>query len=463
VEWGILIMRVALLFGGRSGEHEISVMSAGSIFSALLQGGFDIVPLGITRDGHWVYLQQPEVFFRQGHTEVTQELGPSCYILPDPLRPGIWINGAAKGSIGNGWNEANGMNRTNDSIKAHGANAPDKGPGASDLIKTHGADDSNKGHIPNDPSKECVANKRARPVCDCTVDHVRMHCGQRTARSGHGSRVDVDVVFPVLHGLFGEDGTIQGLLDLSGMPYVGPGTLASAVCMDKDTTKMVLARHGVPYVPSLTVERWMWREKREAVLERLLSGISLPVFVKPSGSGSSLGVYKVKDSSNLSMALDNAFLYDIKVLIEPSQEGCMEVECAVLGNVEPKASVAGQILPSREFYDYEAKYMDEGTRLIIPAPLSDKLMGKVRKLAVAAFMATGCSGLARVDFFVNPDTGDVYVNELNTMPGFTKVSMYPKLWEASGVPYTELVRNLIDLALDRKKSTERHVHRILEL
>ena len=140
-----------------------------------------------------------------------------------------------------------------------------------------------------------------------------------------------------------------------------------------------------------------------------------------------------------------------------------EVECAVLGNVEPKASVAGQILPSREFYDYEAKYMDEGTRLIIPAPLSDKLMGKVRKLAVAAFMATGCSGLARVDFFVNPDTGDVYVNELNTMPGFTKVSMYPKLWEASGVPYTELVRNLIDLALDRKKSTERHVHRNLEL
>ncbi len=369
-------MRVALLFGGRSGEHEISVMSAGSIYKALLQGGFDVVPIGITRDGHWVCLQDPDSFFTQARPEVVQDLGPSCYILPDPLRPGIWVNGAAEAERG---------------------------------------------------------------------------------------RIHVDVVFPVLHGLFGEDGTIQGLLDLSGMPYVGPGTLASAVCMDKDTAKMVLARHGVPCVPSLAVERWMWRKEREAVLARLGAEIEFPVFVKPSGSGSSLGVYKVRDRDALPVALDNAFLYDIKILIEPSQEGCIEVECSVLGNDEPKASVAGQIVPSREFYDYEAKYMDEGTRLVVPAPLDKRLMEKVRGLAVAAFRATGCSGLARVDFFVNPETGEVYVNELNTMPGFTKVSMYPKLWEASGKPYAELVRDLIELALDRKKATERHVYRTVEM
>ncbi len=365
-------MRVAVLFGGRSGEHEISVMSASSICKALSESGFDVVAIGITRDGHWICLQDPDSFFKHSHPEVTHDLGPLCYILPDPLRPGIWVNGA--------------------------------------------------------------------------VEAERSH-------------IRADVVFPVLHGLFGEDGTIQGLLDLSGMPYVGPGTLASAVCMDKDTAKMVLAKHGVPFVPSLTVERWMWRKRREAVLARLASEIEFPVFVKPSGSGSSLGVYKVKEDAGLPVALDNAFLYDLKVLIEPSQEGCIEVECSVLGNDEPEASVAGQIVPSREFYDYEAKYMDEGTRLVIPAPLDERLMEKIRELAVAAFKATGCSGLARVDFFVKPETGEVYVNELNTMPGFTKVSMYPKLWEASGKPYAELVRDLIQLALGRKKMTEKHVYR----
>lgn len=392
-------MRVALLFGGRSGEHEISVMSAGSVYKALLQGGFEVVSIGITRDGHWVCLQEPDRFFTQPHPEVTQDVGSSCYILPDPLRRGIWVNGGTGGI------------------------------------------ESSRG-----------------------IAGVGSAGGSPGGRAGAGvTQINVDVVFPVLHGLFGEDGTIQGLLDLSGMPYVGPGTLASAVCMDKDTAKMVLARHGVPYVPSLTVERWMWRKQREAVLGRLAAEIEFPVFVKPSGSGSSLGVYKVRDRDALPVALDNAFLYDVKALIEPSQEGCIEVECSVLGNDEPKASVAGQIVPSREFYDYEAKYMDEGTRLIIPAPLDKRLMEKVRELAVAAFRATGCSGLARVDFFVKPETGEVYVNELNTMPGFTKVSMYPKLWEASGKPYAELVRDLIELALDRKKATERHVYRTVEM
>lgn len=366
-------MRVALLCGGRSGEHEISVLSARSVFKALLESGFDIALVGITREGHWVFMPQPETFFSRGYCEVTRDLGSSCYILPDPQRPGIWVNG-----------------------------------------------DQN------------------------------------------GKRIDIDVVFPVLHGLFGEDGTIQGLLDLSGIPYVGPGTLASAVCMDKDTAKMVLANHGVPCVPSVTIERWMWEKQRDTVLRDLASQISYPVFVKPSASGSSLGVYKVKSSDSLPKAIDNAFVYDLKVLIEPSQEGLLEIECSVLGNEEPIASIPGQILPSREFYDYEAKYMDEGTKLIIPAPLDHGLTEKVRHLAVKAFRATGCTGLARIDFFVNPNTGKVYVNELNTMPGFTDVSMYPKLWEASGMCYLELVKSLVGLALKRQKTGQRHVSRIVE-
>ncbi|HHY12311.1 MAG TPA: D-alanine--D-alanine ligase [Firmicutes bacterium] len=411
-------MRVALLCGGRSGEHEISVLSARSVFKALLEGEFDVVSVGITREGHWVFIEDPEGFFEKGCGEVTVDLGPSCYILPDPLRPGIWINGrhiyeppACSCSQGAYNNTGSGCCRPPE-LQGNGQG-------------------SRADSMPN------------RPAGD----------------SRQGTRIDVDVVFPVLHGIFGEDGTIQGLLDLSGIPYVGPGTLASAVCMDKDTTKMVFARHGIPYVPSITVERWIWEKQKDRVLEQLTSQIGFPVFVKPSASGSSLGVFKVKDSNGLPGAIDNAFLYDLKVLIEPSQEGAMEIECSVLGNQEPIPSIAGQIIPSREFYDYEAKYMDEATRLIIPAPLDHFLMEKVRAIAVEAFRATGCSGLARVDFFVHPDTGEIYVNELNTMPGFTDVSMYPKLWESSGMPYSRLVKNLIGLALERKRTGVRHVRR----
>ncbi len=411
-------MRVALLCGGRSGEHEISVMSARSVFKALLESGFDVVQVGITREGHWVFVPQPQTFFEQGYCEVTRDLGPSCYILPDPLRPGIWVNGAHMCTC-----------------RAECAELDDS------ACKTHGR----KPDRPGQAARQCDS----KPA-------------QRATGSHNGRRIDVDVVFPVLHGLFGEDGTIQGLLDLAGIPYVGPGTLASAVCMDKDTTKMVLAKHGVPCVPSLTIERWMWEKQRGKVLQDIISQIKYPVFVKPSASGSSLGVYKVKDSAGLPRAIANAFLYDLKVLIEPSQEGLLEIECSVLGNQEPRASIPGQILPSREFYDYEAKYMDKGTKLIIPAPLDDRLTEKVRKLAVEAFRATGCSGLARVDFFVNPDTGEVYVNELNTMPGFTDVSMYPKLWEASGMCYLELVKTLVGLALERQKAGKRYVCRIIE-
>jgi len=386
-------MRVALLLGGRSGEHEVSVMSARSVFGALLEGGFDVVCVGITREGHWVLIEEPEGFFEKsliedGCGEVTVGLGPSCYMLPDPLRPGIWVNG------------------TN---VYESSGCPERTPGSS---------------------------------------------------APGGARLDVDVVFPVLHGTFGEDGTVQGLLELAGIPFVGSGTLASAICMDKDTTKMVLSKHRIPCVPAVTVERWKWQDQREAVLEEICAQAAFPVFVKPSASGSSLGVSKVKDKSGLPAAIDNAFLYDIKVLMEPSQEGALEIECSVLGNERPVASLPGQIIPSREFYDYEAKYLDRSTRLVIPAPLEDSLLDRVKAAAIDAFRASGCSGLARVDFFVYPDTGELYVNELNTLPGFTEVSMYPKLWEASGLPYSRLVKRLIDLALERKRISHRHVRRV---
>lgn len=376
-------MRVVLLFGGRSGEHEVSVMSAKSVFFALLDGGFDVLAVGITKEGRWVFIEEPRQVFEKGCTEVTADLGDPCYVLPDPSRSGLWIDGSGKGV-----------------------------PLESDL-------------------DECVLHAQ----------------GDRD--------VDVDVVFPLLHGSFGEDGTIQGLLDLSGLPYVGSGTLASSVCMDKDSAKMIMSYHGIPFVPYIKVDRWSFKKKRDEVLRGLWDRLTFPVFVKPSGSGSSLGVSKVKDACGLPEALDKAFLYDVKALIEPAQEGCLEIECAVLGNEDPKASVPGQIIPSREFYDYEAKYIDTSTRLVIPAPLDEDLTERVREISIATFRATGCSGLARVDMFVNTESKSVRVSEVNTMPGFTDVSMYPKLWEASGVPYSVLVEKLVYLALERKDALER--------
>ena len=376
-------MRVVLLFGGRLGEHEVSVKSARSVFFALLDSGFDVLAVGITKDGRWVFIEEPRRVFEEGCTEVTTDLGDSCYVLPDPSRSGLWINGSGK-----------------------------RVPLKSEL-------------------DQCPSYARS------------------------DRDMDVDAVFPLLHGSFGEDGTIQGLLDLSGLPYVGSGTLASSVCMDKDSAKMIMSYHGIPFVPYLKVERWSFRRKRDEVLRGLLDRLTFPAFVKPSGSGSSLGVSKVKDAGGLPQALDKAFLYDVKALIEPAQEGCLEIECAVLGNEDPKASVPGQIIPSREFYDYEAKYLDTSTRLVIPAPLDEDLTKRVQEISIATFRATGCSGLARVDMFVDTESRSIRVSEVNTMPGFTDVSMYPKLWEASGVPYSALVEKLVYLALDRKNALER--------
>ncbi|HHW27247.1 MAG TPA: D-alanine--D-alanine ligase [Firmicutes bacterium] len=359
--------RLCLFFGGRSGEHEVSVRSAKAVYQAAVANGYRTMGVGIAREGCWVYLGDCRAFFNSGFAEVTDGMGPACHILPDPTQKGLFVQGMGV------------------------------------------------------------------------------------------ERPKIDVVFPVLHGSYGEDGTVQGLLELAGIPYVGAPVLASAICMDKDTTKRVLTTYGVPHVPAVAVERFQWQSRPEEVLEHLSRLIRLPVFVKPSASGSSLGVTKVKTMEALPEALDLAFLYDTKALLEPSQEGFLEIECSVLGNDEPVASIPGQILPKREFYDYRAKYIDDDTELRIPAPLEPVLAKKVQDIAIRAFQATGCKGMARVDFFVNPAKGDVLVNELNTIPGFTSISMYPKLWEASGLSFPELVKTLVELAVERQASSWREV------
>jgi D-alanine-D-alanine ligase len=266
----------------------------------------------------------------------------------------------------------------------------------------------------------------------------------------------VNVVFPVLHGSYGEDGTIQGLLELANIPYIGCGVLASALGMDKVKQKEVLRQYGVPVVPYVWFGTHTWKEKKETVLNIInttFRGI-YPLYVKPPNSGSSVGITKAHNEKELIAGIENASLYDTKILIEQGMEGTSEIEVSVLGNYEPKASVCGEILPKAEFYDYDAKYVRNDTDLKIPADLSDELSTKVRNIACDAFMAIDGAGMARVDFFVNKKTGQIWVNELNTIPGFTEISMYPKLWEHSGVSYTELVDTLVSLALETWKEKQ---------
>ncbi|MDW8054629.1 MAG: D-alanine--D-alanine ligase family protein [Anaerolineae bacterium] len=261
-----------------------------------------------------------------------------------------------------------------------------------------------------------------------------------------------DVVFPVLHGPMGEDGTVQGLLTLLGVPFVGAGVTGSAVGMDKAIFKDVMRAHGLPVPPSIVVRRHEWLHHPEAVQARALREIGLPCFVKPACLGSSIGVSKVKTQDAFSAAMDEAFRWDRKVLIERAVPKARELEVSVLGNDTLRASVVGEIIPSREFYDYAAKYLDSGeraSRLLIPAPLPEAVADWVRTLALHAAEATEARGMARVDFLVDGERGEVFISEINTIPGFTPISMYPKLWEASGVPYAELLNTLIALALER--------------
>jgi D-alanine-D-alanine ligase len=270
-----------------------------------------------------------------------------------------------------------------------------------------------------------------------------------------GNRSEVDVVFPVVHGTFCEDGTLQGLLDLAGVPYVGAGVAGSAIGMDKDIAKRLLRDAGIPVTPWITVHKAEWDIKGNDIRDKAIKLMGLPLFVKPANAGSSVGVKKAPDAGSLEEAADYAFRFDTKILIEQAVD-CREIECAVLGDHEPEASVPGEVIPGHEFYSYEAKYIDpNGAALKIPAQIDSALAEKIRRTAIDGYRALCCGGMARVDFFLEKNTGNIYLNEINTLPGFTTISMYPKLWEASGIPYADLLDRLIDLAFkraDEKKS-----------
>lgn len=265
---------------------------------------------------------------------------------------------------------------------------------------------------------------------------------------------EIDVVFPVLHGPFGEDGTVQGLCELAGLPYVGSGVLGSAVGMDKVVMKALFLQAGLPVIGYRVFKRREWEGDRESILDRMEAELGYPCFVKPANLGSSVGVSKAGARGSLAAAVDEAARFDRKIIVERAVPGVREVECSVLGNDDPMASIPGEIVPCNEFYDYRAKYIDEGSQLFIPADLPRETAARVRRLALEAYLALDCAGMARVDFFLSA-AGEIYVNEVNTIPGFTKISMYPKLWEATGIGYSELITRLIDLALERQRDKMR--------
>jgi D-alanine-D-alanine ligase len=268
----------------------------------------------------------------------------------------------------------------------------------------------------------------------------------------------LDVIFPVLHGPYGEDGTVQGLLELAGIPYVGAGVTASALAMDKILFKEVMVAHGFPLVADVALKRKEWEVDPEAVMDRIEEILGYPVFTKPANLGSSVGVSRCSDRAELAAGLADAAQYDRKLLVEEAVPRAREIEVSVLGNDEPIASLPGEIVPSREFYSYAAKYLDEGedaSDLLIPAPLSPAMTERVRHLALEVYLAIDCAGMARVDFLLSGETDELYVNEVNTIPGFTKISMYPKLWEVTGISYSELIDRLIELALERYQDRAR--------
>lgn len=375
-------LRVGVLFGGRSGEHEVSLMSARSVLEAIDRDRFEVVPIGITKDGRWL-------------------------LSGDPLKT-----------------LTDGVART----------------GGQPIAL-----------MPGQEQKQIV------PVGEQAL--------ASTAAPAAGAGL-VDVVFPVLHGTMGEDGTIQGLLEIAGVPYVGAGVLGSAVGMDKDMMKTVFRAHGLPQARHLTVLRHRWEAAKQAgtegaMLQELEEAFGYPCFVKPANLGSSVGISKAKDRDSLRAALDEAARYDRKIIVEEFIDG-RELEVSVLGNDEPIASVVGEIEPSNEFYDYNAKYIDGTSGLIIPADLPEETAAEVRRLAVAAYTALDLSGMSRVDFFLERGTGRVLLNEVNTLPGFTSISMYPKLWEASGLPYPDLITRLIELALERHEDRQRSLDAIAD-
>jgi D-alanine-D-alanine ligase len=361
-------LRVGIIFGGRSGEHEVSLASAASVLAAIDSARYEVVAMGIGKDGHWL-------------------------VGGDPLRA---------------------------------------------LADAAGV------RLALPPSSVAVPTGKTPDA----LAHVTTAGGLPA-----GVAAMLDVIFPLLHGPYGEDGTVQGLLELADLPYVGAGVLASAVGMDKATMKAVFRAHGLPIVSHIVARRHEWAADPEAIRRRVAMELSYPCFVKPANLGSSVGISKVRDATDLAPAVELAFAHDRKILVERGVSG-REIEVSVLGNDEPEASVPGEVLPGKEWYDYEAKYTQGLAKLLIPAPLDPTLAAEFRRLAVLAFRAIDAAGLARVDFFLEGDDR-IWVNEINTIPGFTQTSAYPRLWEASGLPYPRLIDRLIELALERHAAKPR--------
>jgi D-alanine-D-alanine ligase len=375
-------LRVGVLFGGRSCEHEVSLLSAASILKAIDRKKFDVVPIGITKEGRWLAAADATGLLEGDQTAVLRRLR---------------------------------------------AGDPEATPGAKLLHEG----------IPTllapEPGPQGPEGKA------------------------------IDVVFPVLHGTFGEDGTIQGLFELAGIAYVGSGVLGSSAGMDKDVMKSLFAHAGLPIVKHVTILRSEWEASPRKAISPIEAALKYPLFVKPANLGSSVGISKAHDRRELGPALDLAAKYDRKLIVEQgvggSKSRARELEVGVLGNDDPKASVVGEIIPGKEFYDYEAKYLSEGSVPVIPAKITRAEAKQIRKMAVAAFRACDLAGLARVDFLMEPDgKRRIYLNEVNTMPGFTQISMYPKLWEATGIPYSDLITRLIELALERHEDKTRNTY-----
>jgi D-alanine-D-alanine ligase len=371
-------LRVGILFGGRSGEHEVSLLSAASVLKSIDREKFEVVPIGITKEGRWLAAGDANNLLEGNVSEVTR------------LRVGD----------------------------------PESTAGAKLL---HEGIPTLMAHMPGPQGPEGKA---------------------------------IDVVFPVLHGTFGEDGTIQGLFELAGIAYVGSGVLGSSAGMDKDVMKRLFAQARLPIVKHTTLLRADWEGSPRKAVSQVEAALKYPVFVKPANLGSSVGISKVHDRSELGPALTLAARYDRKLVVEQGVGGkkarARELEVAVLGNDSPEASVVGEIIPGKEFYDYEAKYLSEGSVPVIPAKLTRAETKQVREMAVAAFRACDLSGLARVDFLMEPDGKKrIFLNEVNTMPGFTRISMYPKLWDATGLSYRSLITRLIELALERFEEKSR--------
>jgi D-alanine-D-alanine ligase len=359
-------LKIAVLFGGRSSEHEVSLMSARSVLSVLDADKYEITQVGITREGRWYTSTDAIVALENGKVDGLEHV----VLSPDPSEQGLYV-----------------------------------------LRNTQ-----------------------------------------------YTKLTDIDVVFPVMHGTYSEDGTMQGLLEMADVAYVGAGVVSSAVGMDKGIFKDVMIANNIPVVDTLVVLRREIEQDMGTVIHKAEELSEYPLFTKPANLGSSVGVTKCNNRSDLQEGLIEAASYDRRVLVQHGVKNAREIEVSVLGNDDPQASVPGEVLPSREFYSYESKYVDGTSGLVIPAPLPPEISERVREMAIRAYKAIDCAGMARVDFFVEKDTNAIYLNEVNTIPGFTKISMYPKLWAASGLPYPKLVDRLIELALERKAERSRTKH-----